>query len=165
MPRGRLVILCGIPGSGKTTMGKLLVDGIKASIHIQTDAVRAMLGHATFDQSESQLVYDACYGIARSALQAGYLVVLDGTFMRDEYRLEARKRLRNYCARVDVVWIDCTLEAALERNSDRESPVPPEKLQAICAGFQNPKRAIRVDSSLLGPRAAAEQAARLLGLK
>lgn len=164
MPRGRLVIFCGIPGSGKTTIAKLVVDSVEGSIHIQTDAVRAMLAHPVYGQKESQLVYDACYGIAREALRAGYLVVLDGTFMRDEYRSEARKRLHRYCTRIDTVWVDCTLKVALERNSLRASPMPPEKLEGIYTGFQNPKRATRIASSTLGANDAAMNVVRALRL-
>lgn len=164
MPRGRLLIFCGIPGSGKTTVARLVVSGIEDSIHIQTDGVRAMLPHPVFGQKESQFVYDACYGIAKEALRAGYLVVIDGTFMREEYRSEARNRLRRYCARIDTVWVDCTLKTALKRNSLRDVPIPPEKLEGIHAGFQEPKRALRIDSSSLAPDAAAKRVAKALRL-
>jgi len=155
--RGRLIIFCGIPGSGKTTIARLVVSEVKDAIHIQTDAVRTMLAHPSFGQSESQLVYDACYGIAKAALKAGYLVVLDGTFMRNEYRSEARRRLVRYYSRLDIVWVDCSLETAVERNSLRGSPVPRGKLEGIHAGFQNPKGALRIDSSVLAPFDAARR--------
>lgn len=164
MPRGRLVIFCGVPGSGKTTIAKLAAEGLENAMHIQTDAVRAMLSHPVFGQKESQFVYDICYGIAKEALRAGYLVLLDATFMRNEYRSEARNRLRRYCTRIDTVWIDCTLKTALERNSLRESPIPPEKLEGIHSGFENPKRALRIDSSTIAPEAAARRVASALRL-
>jgi predicted kinase len=162
LPRGRLVIFCGIPGSGKTTIARLAVEGLENAMHIQTDAVRAMLSHPVFGLKESQFVYEVCYDIAKEALRAGYLVLLDATFMRDEYRSEARNRLRRYCTRIDTVWVDCTLKTALERNSLRESPIPPVKLEGIHAGFQNPRRALRIDSSAMAPGAAAERVAKVL---
>lgn len=124
-----------------------------------------MLSHPVFGQKESQFIYDSCYGIAKEALRAGYLVVLDGTFMRDEYRSEARNRLRRYCTRIDTVWVDCAINTALERNSLRDTPIPPEKLRGIHAGFQKPKRALRVDSSALAADAAAALVVKALRLR
>jgi predicted kinase len=163
--RGRLVIFCGIPGSGKTTIAMLVAGRSVNAIHIQTDDVRAMLPRPVFGQAESKFVYDACYAVAKEALRVGYLVLLDATFMRDEYRSEARRRLRRYYARADVVWVDCDLATALHRNSLRDTPIPPEKLEGIHSGFQQPKGALRVDSAGLAPDAAATRVVRTLRLR
>jgi predicted kinase len=160
--RGRLVIFCGIPGSGKTTIARLVADSVKESILIQTDGVRGMLAHPNFEGAESKFVYDACFAIAREALRAGYLVVLDATFMREEYRSEARNELRKYFTKVDTVWVACSLETALKRNAARENPVPPEKVIGIFNRFEAPRRALRVDSSRLSPEAAANRIAKAL---
>ncbi len=155
--RGRLLIFCGIPGSGKTTIAKLVATSVKDSILIQTDGVRLMLSHPTFSSAESRFVYDACFGIAREALKNGYLVMLDGTFMREEYRSEARNELRRFYSRADTVWVSCGLETALRRNGRRKARVPPEKVEAMFRGFEPPRRALRVDSSRLSPSAAARR--------
>ena len=134
-----------------------MAGSVEQSILIQTDDVRAMLPHPAFSGEESKLVYDACYDIARDFLRAGYLIVLDATFMRNEYRSEARRRLRNYSTRTDVVWVDCDLDTALRRNTRREATIPPEKLKGIYDAFQAPKGALRIDSTRLDPKAAAKQ--------
>ena len=161
--RGRLVIFCGIPGSGKTTIAKLVANSVKDAILIQTDGVRAMLAHPTFSSEESRFVYDACFGIAREALKNGYLVMLDGTFMREDYRSEARNELRECYRRADTVWVSCGLETALKRNAKRRSArVPPEKVQGIFRGFEPPRRALRLDTSRLSPSVAAGRVVREL---
>jgi len=160
--RGKLLIFCGVPGSGKTTIAKLITDTVEKSILVQTDGVRAMLAHPTFGNDESRLVYDACFGIAKEALRRGYLVVFDGTFMREEYRSEARKLLRGHFARVETVWVDCSLEAALRRNARRNSPVPPEKVRRMFSGFEPPRRALRVDSTRMSPQSASRRIKRFI---
>jgi predicted kinase len=155
--RGRLLIFCGIPGSGKTTVARLVADSVKDSILIQTDGVRAMLAHPTFSGAESRFVYDACFGVAKEALKNNYLVLLDGTFMREEYRSEARDELRKYYSRADTIWVSCGLETALKRNARREARVPPEKVEGMFRGFEAPRHALRVDTTRASPRAAARR--------
>ena len=135
---------------------------MKESILIQTDGVRAMLAHPTFSGPESKLVYDACFEVAKVALKSGYLVILDGTFMREDYRQEARKRMARFYSRADVVWVACSLETALKRNARRDEPVPPEKVKGIFLGFQAPRRALKVDASHLTPQQGARRVCRAL---
>ncbi|HUI24397.1 MAG TPA: AAA family ATPase [Nitrososphaerales archaeon] len=155
--RGRLVIFCGIPGSGKTTIAGLVAGFFDHSILIETDGVRKMLAHPNFAPEESKFVYDACFAIAKEALRAGYLVVLDGTFLKEEYRLEARRRLSRYYGEVYTVWVRCGLETALDRNFSRKAVVPPDRVKVMLEAFQNPRVAIRVDSSRMSPESSARR--------
>jgi predicted kinase len=155
--RGRLVVFCGIPGSGKTTIAKLVASSFEDSILIETDAVRKMLAHATFSPDESRFVYEACFAIAKEALKAGYFVFLDGTFLREEYRQDARKLLGEYCERVDTVWVRCDLAIALERNHGRHAEVPAVKVKAMFDAFEPPSVAVRVDNSRMAPESSARR--------
>jgi len=40
--------LCGIPGSGKTTIGRAVGVRLERCVHVETDAIRAMLGRAEY---------------------------------------------------------------------------------------------------------------------
>ena len=163
--RGRLLIFSGIPGCGKTTIAKLVGGAAGNAILIQTDNVRMMLAHPSYSSAESRFVYDACFGIAKEALKNGYLVMLDGTFMREEYRSEAKNELKRYYSRADVVWVYCPLETALRRNSRRKAVVPPEKVEGMFRGFEAPRRAVKIDTSRLSPKAAAQRILRELSLR
>ena len=155
--KGRLVIFCGIPGSGKTTIAKLVLRSFEKSILIQTDDVRSMLAHPNFAPEESKFVYDACFGVAKEGLKAGYVVVLDATFLKEDFREEAGKKLGRYYERADIVWVDCRLDVALVRNSTRKAVVPPVKVRAMLDMLEIPRNAIHVDSSRISAESAAKR--------
>jgi len=157
--KGRLLVICGIPGSGKTTIAKLVANSFEDSILIETDGIRKMLAHPRFSPGESKFVYNACFAIAKVALKAGYFVLLDGTFLREEYRSEARRVLRKYYERADTVWVRCGLETALERNFARNAVVPAVKVKAMFDAFEAPRFAVRVDSSRMTPESASRRIA------
>lgn len=161
--RGRLVIFCGVPGSGKTTVARMVAERLEKTILIQTDAVRGMLSRPNFSGEESRFVYEGCMAVAKEALRNGYTVFLDGTFMREDYRNEATEKLGRYSTRIDVVYIECGLATALKRNSARRASIPVDRLRSIYERFEVPRRAIRIDSARLSPtEAAARVAAALL---
>ncbi len=163
--KGRLVAFCGIPGGGKTTIAKLVVGSFDRSILIETDAVRGMLARPSFEPEESRFVYDACFGIAEEALRSGYFVALEGTFLKEDYRQEALSRLGRYSSRVDVVWVDCDLETALRRNSERRAVVPSDRVRSMFEMLEPPRGAIRVDSSRMTAESAAKKVLSALGGK
>jgi predicted kinase len=152
--KGRLIIFCGIPGSGKTTIAGKVAERLPKVVLVQTDVVRGMLGHPNYGADESRFVYDGCIAVAREALRNGYTVLLDGTFMREEYRSKARNELRKHSSRVDVVYVACGIETALRRNGARKAHVPADKVRSIHRRFEAPRRALRIDSTQLHPREA-----------
>jgi predicted kinase len=156
--RGRLVVFCGIPGSGKSTIAHLVAKMSMPSVQLQTDGVRNMIAEPTYSPEESEFVYQACVAAAKVALDMGYLTILDGTFGSRRRREGALSALEGHYSSANVVHVVCGLEAALQRNSRRRKPVPEENLRGIMAGFDIPEGAITVDTSKM----EAEEAARIV---
>lgn len=160
--RPPLLIFCGIPGSGKTTVARLVASSLKKSVHVQTDSIRRMLPRPSYSMAESRMVYSAAVSVAREALIAGYTVILDGTFLREEYRREARRALMPYCSSCTVVHVACDVRTAYMRNASRDAVVPFDRFVRLCSRFQEPRDAVRVSTSQLGSREAADAVLRSL---
>ncbi|MBN2330661.1 MAG: AAA family ATPase [Candidatus Aenigmarchaeota archaeon] len=75
-----LYLVCGLPGTGKTTVAKEL-SSLTGGIVLRTDEIRKqLLSNPQYTPEEKRLVYDAMLRTAGSMLRAGALVILDATF-------------------------------------------------------------------------------------
>jgi predicted kinase len=161
--RGRLILLCGIPGSGKTTVGRALGTRLERCVHVETDAIRAMLGRAEYTSGESKFVYDAATSVAEEALRNRYDVILDATFPREEFRREALSRLAKLFEGWLVVWVWCDPMLAYQRNSQRAEKVPLESFMRLWRSFEPPRGALVIDSQATAPDDAASKILAAIG--
>jgi predicted kinase len=146
-----LVVFCGVPGSGKTTIARKLCDKMRGAVHVQTDVIRGMIVKPNYSGHESSFVYDSCVQVARMALRRGRPVVLDGTFARGAHRARAFRLLEGLYGRNVVVRLVCDLDTANRRNLARDSPVPEGRLRGIYASFEEPVGALMIDTEALSP--------------
>jgi len=109
-----LVVVCGLPGVGKTTVARRIADRTDAVV-LRTDAVRKELfPEPEYTASETATVYAELLGRAGDRLADGEPVVLDATFARADFRVDARETARERGAPFRMVKVECT-EAVVER--------------------------------------------------
>ena len=144
--KSRLFVFCGIPGSGKTTIARLVAAQLVSAVHIQTDTLRSMISGPDYSWAESQFIYASMFLVGREALKSGHDVILDGTFLKEDYRSEAAEKMAGYYSAAFVVCVLCDPAVAWERNSRREAAVPEESFERLASSFEEPRDAIFVHS-------------------
>jgi predicted kinase len=78
-PARALILLCGLPGAGKTTLAQRLAEHLDFA-HIESDAVRRRLtANPTYSHSESGAVFAIVDAEARKCLKSGRHAAVDAT--------------------------------------------------------------------------------------
>lgn len=84
-----LVVVSGLPGTGKTTVAKKLADELKAKV-LSTDEIRKrVLRELGYSERKKKKVYDEMLGIAEDLLTKEQNVILDATFFKKSWRQKA----------------------------------------------------------------------------
>lgn len=136
----KLVVLSGVPGSGKSYFSRLLRKKKEGHVYIiSSDALRDMVTGNQRNLSEEELMWKMFYDLARvySADPRG-IVVLDATNRNIEFRINSVKHLRERFDETDLVLFDIPKEVVIKQNFERDFPVPVEVLEEYFADFQLP---------------------------
>ncbi|MEZ5044558.1 MAG: ATP-binding protein [Saprospiraceae bacterium] len=81
-----IILVAGLPGSGKTTFAEALADSLGAS-HFNTDKIRIALGKTgQYDNATKILVYEQLLAQIRKVLKKKQSVIVDATFYKKALR-------------------------------------------------------------------------------
>lgn len=114
-----LILICGLPGSGKTRISEEISKRTKGSI-LRTDKIRKELfSKPTYTPSEKNLVYQVMFLIADELLKNNINVILDAVFPKRDLRNKARALARKNKTPFHLIEVRCQEEILLSRIDKR----------------------------------------------
>ncbi len=123
MKRKRLILLVGIPGSGKTTLAKKVVE--KGFHYLNADAIRAELYGDEGEQGNPEDVFSIFFQRLEQAMGEEADIIIDNTNLNPKHRHPILERAQQFgYVDVQLWWLDVPLEVCLQRNKSRDRIVP-----------------------------------------
>ena len=139
---GRLIIVCGLPGSGKTTRAKQLERELRA-IRFSPDEWMARLGSGLWESVTRGQIEELQWKLAQNLLTLGHTVVIEwGTWGRSE-RDALREGARALGAAVELHFLDAPLDILFDRirwRNEESPPITPDDLTKWDRQFQRPSQ-------------------------
>jgi predicted kinase len=142
--RPTLILLCGLPGSGKTTIARQLADAVPA-VRLCPDEWMAQLGIDLFDGRKRDRLERLFWQLALDLLRLGQSVILESGFWLRSDRDEKRLGARALGAAVELRYLDVPLDELCRRLAVRNgaaawatAPITREMLERYASLFQAP---------------------------
>ncbi len=130
----KLVLLAGIPGSGKTTLSQRLLD--KGFVCLNADLIRHELLGDAGDQRDKEKVFEVFFERLDEGLKRGWDIVIDNTNINAKHREPIIERAKQAGYSDIQIWVvDTPLEICLERNKQRERNVPDDIVENMYRGL------------------------------
>ena len=132
----KLLLLKGLPASGKTTYAETLVDD--GWLRVNKDDLRAMLNNGKWSKSNEGFVLSLRDEIIIRGLVSGKNVVVDDTNLNPKHAIQLRSIAEDFDADFEEKFFDVPLEVCVSRNEARYDSVPTEVILNMYERYVKP---------------------------
>lgn len=138
MNRPKLIILVGIPGSGKTTYANKYIEKVNLfAVHLSSDLIRKELWGDESIQGDNNEVFSLMQSRAIEALNNGKDVLYDATNMTRKDRSYIISLCPKF-AQIEAHIIWAPIETCIERDAARERTVGKKVIDKMLKRFEAP---------------------------
>ena len=141
----RLIVLSGVPGSGKSYFSNALREDKEKHVYIiSSDQIRKEICGNQQDLSQDTLVWKIFYSLVKTYSEdKDGIVILDATNAKKEYRLDLIKPYRRLYDEIDLIVFHIDKDLVIKQNKEREFPIPEDALLKLIDAFEMPGEAER----------------------
>lgn len=118
-----VIILQGLPGSGKSTWAERYVQEHPGYCRVNKDTLRAMLHGGRYTTGNESLVVRARDALICQSLIQGWSVIVDDTNLAPYHAQSIRTLASVFGAQVRVIAFDVSIEECIRRDALRPCPV------------------------------------------
>jgi tRNA uridine 5-carbamoylmethylation protein Kti12 len=149
MPKGKLLILTGLPASGKTTVARILAEGDANICVVSSDERRA--------QGRSSRIWERMREMVIESLGQAKTVIVDATNYSSSHRTRFISAAQEAGVPYLIAFMSASLATLRDRNLAREDRIPGHAIMHLARLFEEPDDAntVRIDTEAVPPAAAA----------
>lgn len=137
MNRPKMIMMCGLVGSGKSYKAKKLTEEYNANIH-SSDAIKEELTGDINNQDINNLVFKTLHNRIKEDLKNGKHCIYDATNISYKRRMAFLQELNKIPCEKICVLMATPYETCLERNSQRDRQVPKHVIKNMYLAFDPP---------------------------
>jgi len=173
-----LIILSGLPSSGKSTLAReiasiLELDLSMKTIIIESDAIRNMIPsyrEQRFNPNHEPVVRSAMFALIKHFLKQGYRVINDDMNYYKSMRHDLLEIAMEMNVSFGIIYVSTPREISLSWNEKRGLPIPQDVIEDVYNKFDIPGKnydwdrpILTADLSTVTPENAAKEAVTLIG--
>ena len=137
MNKNVLIVMCGLPASGKSTYTNWLAEsGVFCAVC--PDSIRGELYGDENIQGDGKQVFAIAHARLKDLGKGKNNVVFDATNINCKRRIALVKEMRPYFDIIICKWFSTPIDICVQRNMARERQVPQEVIKRMLWNFENP---------------------------
>jgi predicted kinase len=138
----KILLLRGLPASGKSTYAKELVAKDHNWVRVNKDDLRAMMNGGVFSRKLEEQIVITERELTENALKIGKNVVVDDTNFNLAHERYFSQLARYYKAEFEVKFFDTPLEVCIERDNKRPNGVGEAVIRRMYNQYLKPQQAV-----------------------